>query len=95
MTISCQICRAEFFPITGFEETNQAYRCASSVFTRDNKQYVIGYYGSTVADGKLFRVEGRELEHSSICDDCVEQMISNRSLVCLSEFNLWGVNFNV
>lgn len=95
MTIQCQVCLTEYNPITGFEETNQAFKCSSSVITKENKQYLLGFYGSVIADGKVYRVDGRQLDSGSVCDDCIEQMISNRSLVCVSEFNLWGTNFNV
>lgn len=85
--IICQVCEAVFEPMTGFEDTKQAYKCSSEVFWRGNFQFVRGFYGSIISDGKIYRVDGKKLDDGPVCDDCLEKMIDNKSLACVSEFN--------
>lgn len=87
--IVCQICDASFKPMTGFEDTYQAYRCSSEIFWKDNHQFLTGHFGSTIADGKIYRVRGIKLNRGQVCDDCIRQMVDNRTLVCVSENNFW------
>lgn len=87
--IVCQVCNSAFEPMTGCEDTHQAYRCSSETFWRDQQQFLCGHFGSTIADGKIYRVDGKKLDSGQVCDDCIEKMIQNRSLTCVSENNFW------
>lgn len=68
--IECTYCRKLFIAL--FEEScTQAMGCASDIFERDGKKYLIGNYGSRVADGNLYEVLTDKFKSGIICDACI------------------------
>lgn len=68
--ITCTHCRKVFIPL--FEEPcTQAMYCASDIFERNGKKYMVGNYGSTVADGNLYEVLTDKFKSGIICDACI------------------------
>lgn len=72
--ITCTNCRKLFDPL--FEDRpgnpcTQAMGCASDIFERDGIKYLVGNYGSRVADGKLYKVLTDKYRSGIICDACI------------------------
>jgi hypothetical protein len=74
--ITCTHCRKMFIPL--FEDRpgqpcTQAMDCATDIFERDGKTYMVGSFGSRVADGKLYRVLTNKYKSGIICDACITE----------------------
>ena len=68
--VVCATCQSEFEAI--FEPAlGQAYGCASTVFGPEDSRQLVGYYGSTIADGNVYDVLTKELKSGIVCDDCI------------------------
>ena len=73
--ITCTHCRKMFIPL--FEEEpghpcTQAMGCASEIFEREGKKYLVGCFGSRTIDGELYEVLTGKYKLGIICDACIE-----------------------
>lgn len=74
--ITCTNCRRLFIPL--FEDRpgdpcTQAMDCASEIFERDGNKYLVGSFGSRVADGNLYKVLIDKYKSGIICDACIKE----------------------
>jgi hypothetical protein len=69
--IECTYCR-KFYTSLFEEPCTQAMGCASDIFERDGVKYMIGNYGSRVADGMFYKVLTDKYKSGIICDACIE-----------------------
>jgi hypothetical protein len=91
--IACAWCA---MPYLAFNvEARQAHRCAASCYQRDGVWYLTGHYGSHLADLILFRwndyppwLDGKALD--PVCDDCIEKLVTDGTLIALGETSLEG-----
>lgn len=71
----CNTCKKEYEPIL---EGNyyQAYNCASTVFSVEGDYYLVGGYGSRVADMKKYYIKdiNANFQTGTICDDCIKRL---------------------
>lgn len=86
--LNCSHCGEEFDRL--YSET-QAYRCAADIMILKNELYMMGHYGSTVADGILFKVLTNEYKEGIICDDCIQKGLDAGHFECVSENNYFGL----
>jgi len=78
--VTCTHCRKMFLPL--FEEPcTQAMDCASDIFERDGKKYLIGNFGSKVADGNLYKVLTDKFKTGIICDSCITDNMQDFELL--------------
>jgi hypothetical protein len=87
--IHCDTCNVEYESL--FEVAlGQAMHCSSSIFVVDDGRMMMGYYGSLVADGQLFKVLTDDLKTGIVCDDCIEKYILTGGLKLISKDNYFG-----
>jgi hypothetical protein len=87
--ISCTHCRKLFIPL--FEDEpgytcTQAMKCSADIFERDGKKYLIGSYGSQVADGCLYEVLTNKYKSGTICDACISSNMQDFKLLNDSQY---------
>lgn len=87
--IECGQCGVKYEVL--YEDTNQGVKCAADVFGRDDEKYIIGHYGSYVADGHLYRVLTGKYNKGIICDECITKGIDNNELELISRDRFFGV----
>jgi hypothetical protein len=91
--ISCTHCRKLFIPL--FEDVpgytcSQAMGCSANIFEREGKKYLMGSYGSTVADGDLYKVLTSKYKSGIICDVCISNNIHD--FILLNDGNYFGID---
>ena len=85
--INCATCGKGYKEI--FRETNQGDGCASVLYLRDGKHWIVGAYGSYVADMKMLELKpDTSYQVGTICDDCIET-IRKDGLVVKEEDAIW------
>jgi len=88
--IACATCGKEYEPI--FEaELGQAMDCSSSIFAVDDGRLLMGYYGSRLADGCLYKVLTDNLKTGIVCDECISKYQGTDKLELLSSDNYFEV----
>ena len=92
--IECSHCRKLHFPL--FEDEpgrpcTQAMECASEIFERDGKKFLIGSYGSNV-DGKLYNVLTNCYVSGIICDRCIDNGKNLGHFELLTTDNYYGID---
>lgn len=83
----CQTCGTHFPNDAVGEEYDQSHGCSATVFNKNGKQYIIGHYGSRVADCHLYAVTGVEYKENMMCDDCITTGLANKNIEKISEDN--------
>lgn len=87
--VTCNTCKTEYDAMPMFEETKQAYRCSATVFLREGKHYLVGHYGSTVADMEMYLLDSdARFELGEICDDCIQELIADEKAT-LVKTGIW------
>lgn len=87
--VVCNTCKAEYDPMPMFEETKQAYKCSATVYLKDGTYYLVGHYGSTVADMEHYILDsGAKFELGEICDECITELIEQKKAK-LIERGIW------
>jgi hypothetical protein len=85
--IVCATCNEKYKAI--FEETGQGQGCASVLYLRDGKHYIVGSYGSYVADMRKLELKpDTSYNVGIICDDCIEKLKKD-GLVVKEEDTTW------
>lgn len=85
--VVCNHCKKEYEPIFG-EESTQAMHCASEIAPwHDGSLRMIGFYGSTIADGNMYEVLTSGYKPGIICDSCIETGLENFHFKLLSTDN--------
>lgn len=93
--IECSHCRKLFIPL--FEDEpgrpcTQAMECASEVFERDEQKFLIGSFGSKIADGKLYKVLTNCYVSGTICDRCIDNGKNLGHFQLLTSDNYYGID---
>ena len=79
----------QFEPL--FENNNeQAYGCASDIFMNNGSLHLLGHYGSTVADGDLYKVTGGNYKVGIICDECINDGLQESHFEYVNGVNYFG-----
>ena len=87
--IECDQCGGKYKVL--YADTKQGVECAADVFVgSDDDKYIIGHYGSYVADGHLYRVLTGEYIKGIICDECIKKGIDNNELELLASDKFFG-----
>ena len=89
--VVCRNCTMTFMAIFT-DSIAQAHRCASNIFERENTQYLVGSYGSTVADGNLYKVLTNKYKNGIMCDACIETGIAAGDFELLTDNNYFGID---
>lgn len=89
--VICRNCTMTFIALFT-DSMGQAHRCASNIFEREEGRFLIGHYGSTVADGHLYKVLTDKHKPGIICDACIEQGIEAGDFELLSDNNYFGID---
>jgi hypothetical protein len=91
--VICNNCNKEFDALFD-DASDQAYACSAVIHdTAEGSQYLVGYYGSFVIDGDLYKVLTDKYKNEDIlCDECVTQGISNEDFKLVSVNNYFDIN---
>ena len=89
--VICRHCTMTFVALFT-DDMGQAHRCAAHIFERDGNKFLVGHYGSTVADGNLYKVLTNKHKTGIICDACIEQGIEAGDFELLSDNNYFGID---
>lgn len=88
----CKTCGSKFKNL--FEGTDdQAFRCSATVFSTAGDTFLVGHFGSTIADGYLYEVKSGEYKHGLICDDCIQKGVDAGHFVLRSTDNYFDLMF--
>jgi hypothetical protein len=85
--VVCNHCKKEYEPL--FDDNNtQAMQCASEItHWMDGSLRLIGFYGSTIADGNMYEVLTSAYRPGIICDSCIETGLENFHFKLISTDN--------
>lgn len=86
--IICATCGKSHPDLFG-EEYQQGDGCAATIYEKDGKIYLVGHYGSIIADMNRYeisQISGYQL--GNCCDDCISRMI-NEGKATLIEEGVW------
>ena len=90
-SVNCDVCNTVFNDCFS-AETNQAYGCASDLYTKENQTYILSHYGSSF-DTTRFLVTRQSPLHQrqgTICDHCIEQLIHKEEATEDQNFDFWA-----
>ena len=83
--IHCALCRRAYRTLACWAQTKQGVDCASSVFDRDGRRYLLCSYGSSM-DGHLFAVVGESVPVADpVCDRCIRRLVRRCSISKVAE----------
>jgi len=83
--VKCNTCGKSYKQI--FD--TQGDGCAADIYLKDGEYYLIGYYGSKVADMRRYRLKNSTAyETGTICDDCINNLINDGTAI-LIEDGIW------
>lgn len=87
--IQCNTCKKEYEPI-GENIKSQAYGCAADVFCIEGDYYLVGGYGSRIADMKKYYIKDVRANFSTgiMCDECIKSLMDAGKLD-LVEDGVW------
>ncbi len=83
--ITCATCDAKHKSIFD-KEYQQGDGCAATLYEHDGKRYLVGHYGSVVADMERYEVNpaaGYNL--GNCCDVCITRMIDEGNATLIEE----------
>lgn len=88
--VTCSTCGRDFPPISDVgKEYQQAHGCSAVLYEKEGDRYLHGFYGSRVADLRLYRVSKDDrYKLGNTCDGCIEDMMSNGLTTLIME-GLW------
>lgn len=73
--VTCQTCKRKY---KSFSE-GQADGCSANLYLKEGTHYIIGSYGSRVADMQKYMLKSStEYELGIICDDCITKLIDQK-----------------
>ena len=89
---TCKTCGAKFKNMFG-KEYEQSYRCSATIFEHLGQTYLVGHYGSAIADGDLYLVLTGDYKKGMICDDCIQKGLDAGHFELESQNNYFGIGF--
>jgi hypothetical protein len=88
--VQCNTCKREYTPIEGMGDTDQAHDCSATLYLSDGEYYIVGHYGSKVADMQKYMLQSdTSYETGIICDNCIEEL-KNKKLAILVADGIWS-----
>jgi hypothetical protein len=72
--MKCNTCDYEYTSF--FEDTNQAYGCAATLYLMNGDFYILAHYGSDY-DMQRYALKRDKYKVGTICDDCIKKYIEN------------------
>lgn len=90
---TCKTCGSHFANIFNNENYDQGYRCSATVFMTAGETFLVGHYGSTIADGYLYDVKSGDYKLGMICDDCIQKGVDAGHFSLRSENNYFDVMY--
>ena len=67
-------------------KNDQAYGCSATLYLSEGQHYIVGSYGSKVADMHKYMLQSStEYEVGSICDDCITKLIDQKVAIFVED----------
>lgn len=83
--VECKTCNKKY---KSFSE-GQAEGCSADLYLKDGTHYIIGSYGSRVADMQKYMLKSStEYELGPICDECITKLIDQKVAVLIAD-GIW------
>ena len=83
--IACETCGKDYVDLFG-EEYQQGDGCAATIYEMDGKTYLVGHYGSAVADTHRYEIKpGSVYKLGNCCDACITRMIEEGNANLIEE----------
>ena len=83
--IICATCGAEH-QVLFDERYQQGDGCSATVYEKDGETYLIGHYGSTVADTNRYWIrQGSGYKIGNCCDGCITRMLREGNATLIEE----------
>jgi hypothetical protein len=89
---TCKTCGAKFKNLFG-KEYEQSHRCSATIFDFGGQTYLVGHYGSVIADGELYNVLTDNYKRGMICDNCIQKGLDAGDFELESQNNYFGIGF--
>lgn len=88
--VTCATCGNTFPPISDIgDRYQQAHGCSAAIYEQDGERYLRGFYGSRVADMKLYKlIPDGKYRLGNACDGCIEDMMTDGLTTLIME-GLW------
>lgn len=78
--IKCNTCGQKY---------DHGHRCAADIYLQNGEFYLIGFYGSEVADMRRYLLKNSvDYEIGTICDNCINNLIGDGTAT-LIEDGIW------
>lgn len=90
-SVKCDVCQ-KLFTNCFSVETNQAFKCASSFYSKENESGILCHYGSEF-DTKKFNISPSSSYYNksgTICDCCIEKLMEQQEIQEDMNFDYWN-----
>jgi hypothetical protein len=85
--VVCSRCKKEFTPLFDDDSTQAMHCSAEIVYSHNESLRLVGFYGSTIADGNMYEVLTSAYRPGIICDSCIETGLENFHFKLISTDN--------